>query len=82
MNNMKQEVYVIATRGKGNKEIYLAVDESRESKTNPYKIYFKWVDDINEAMADFTYTDIEETAINYFKNYTKWYIKSYMASFN
>lgn len=76
---MKEELYVIATRGKGNKEIYLAVDESRDSLN---KVYFKWVEDINEAYATFTYTDVETTARNYFKNYTKWYIKSYMASFN
>lgn len=79
---MKQEMYVIATKGKGNKEIYLAVDESKESKTNPYKIYFKWTENIDEAYASFTYTDTETTAINHFKNYTKWYIKSYMATFN
>lgn len=76
---MKQEMYVIATRGKGNKEIYLAIDESKDSND---RIYFKWVEDINEAYATFTYTDVETTAINHFKNYTKWYIKSYMASFN
>lgn len=79
---MKQEMYVIATRGKGNKEIYLAVDESKESKTNPYKVYFKWTENIDEAIATFTYSEIEETAKVHFKNYTKWYIKSYNASFS
>lgn len=79
---MKERLYVIATRGRNNKEIYLAVDESKESKNNPYKIYFKWVEDINEAVATFTYTDIEETATRYFKNFNKWYITSYMADFS
>ena len=79
---MKELMYVIATRGRNNKEVYLAVDESRESKNNPYKIYFKWVEDINEALATFNYCDVEDTANHYFKNYNKWYITSYMADFS
>lgn len=79
---MKQEMYVIATRGRGGKEVYLAVDESKESKNNPYKVYFKWTENIDEAIATFTYTDIEDTAKNHFRNYNKWYIKSYMADFS
>lgn len=75
---MKEEMFVIATRGKGNKEIYLAVDESREDLN---KVYFKWTEDIEEAIATFTYTDIEETAKRHFKNFNKWYIKSHNYSF-
>ena len=67
-------MFVIATRGKNNKEVYLAVDESKESKTDPYKIYFKWTENIEEALATFNYCDIEYTAKNYFKNFKKWYI--------
>ena len=77
---MKELLYVIATRGRGNKEIYLAVDESRND--NLYATYFKWTENINEAIATFTYTDIEETAKRHFKNFNKWYIKSYMADFS
>lgn len=76
---MKERLYVIATRGRQNKEIYLAVDENR----NDYdKVYFKWTENIDEAIATFTYTDIEDTAKNHFKNYNKWYIKEYNADFN
>ena len=75
---MKQEMYVIATRGKNNKEIYLAVDESRDSL---YKIHFKWTENIDEAYATFNYCDVEDTAKNYFKNYSKWYITTYNATF-
>ena len=78
---MKETLYVIATRGRNNKEIYLAVDESREDENNPYKIYFKWVEDINEAIATFNYCDVEETAQRHFKNYNKWYITSYEGRF-
>ncbi len=78
---MKEKLYVIATRGRNNKEVYLAVDENRENKTNLYKVYFKWTEDINEAYATFTYTDVEQTAKKYFKNYNKWYITDYLATF-
>lgn len=78
---MKEKLYVIATRGRNNKEVYLAVDESRENKANLYKIYFKWTENINEAYATFTYTDVEETAKRYFKNYNRWYITDYLATF-
>lgn len=79
---MKERMYVIATRGRGNKEIYLAVDETKENKKDPYKIYFKWTENIDEAIATFNYTDIEETAKRHFKNYNKWYIRDYMANFS
>lgn len=75
---MKQEMYVIATRGRNNKEIYLAVDESK----NTERIMFKWTEDIEEAYAAFTYSDVEDTARNYFKNFNKWYITTYKAIFN
>lgn len=78
---MKERLYVIATKGRGNKEVYLAIDESKESKTDPYKVYFKWTEDINEAMGTFTYTDVEDCAKHHFKNFNKWYITSYMADF-
>lgn len=76
---MKQEMYVIATRGRKGAEVYLAVDESKQ---DPNKVYFKWTENIDEAVATFTYTDIEDTAKKYFKNFNKWYIKSYNAIFS
>lgn len=79
---MKERMYVIATRGRGNKEIYLAVDETKENKKDPYKIYFKWTENIDEAIATFNYTDIEKTAKRHFKNYNKWYIRDYIANFS
>lgn len=77
---MKQEMFVIATKGRNGKEIYLAVDEER-SKLFLKKIFFKWTENIDEAIATFTYSDIEDTAKRYFKNYNKWYIRSYDALF-
>lgn len=74
-------MYVIATRSRGNKEIYLAIDESKNNLDKPYQIYFKWTEDIEEAYATFTYTDVEETAKRHFKNYSKWYIKEFNAKF-
>lgn len=78
---MIQEMYVIATRGRGGVEVYLAVDESRNEQ-NLEKVYFKWTENIDEAIATFTYSDIEDTAKRHFKNFTKWYIKSYNAVFS
>lgn len=75
-------MFVIATRVKDNKEIYLAIDETRESKTNPYKVYYRWTEDINEAMATFSYSDIENTAKHHFKNFNKWYITTHDFTFN
>lgn len=75
---MINELFVIATKGKGNKEIYL---KCSDKETKSHKILMEWTEDINEAMATFSYSETEECAKNYFKNYNKWYIKSYKASF-
>lgn len=75
---MKETLYVIATRGRNNKEVYLAVDESRNTKN----VMFKWTESIEDAYATFSYSDVEDTAKHYFKNYNKWYITSYDAIFN
>ena len=72
-------MFVIATKGRNGKEIYLAVDEERSKSTQ--KIFFKWTEDINDAIATFTYTDVEDTAKRHFKNYNKWYIRSFDALF-
>lgn len=77
---MKQEMYVIAARGRGNVEVYLAVDESIKCK-DPFKVFFKWTENINEALATFTISDLEDTAKCHFKNYNKWYIKPINATF-
>lgn len=78
---MKQEMFVIATRGRQGKEVYLAYDNERSSKSLT-KCYMKWTEDIDEAMATFTYTDAEECAKKHFKNFNKWYIKPFMATFS
>lgn len=75
---MKETLYVIATRGRNNKEIYLKCSDREVNN----KILMEWTEDINEAMATFTYTECEDCAKRYFKNYNKWYITSYKASFN
>ena len=74
---MKEMLYVIATRGRYNKELYLAIDEDRYGD----KVYFKWVEDVDKAYATFTYNDIVDTAKCHFKNYNKWYITSYEGVF-
>ena len=79
--NMKEEMFVIATRGKNNKEIYLAVDETKEDKNNPYKVYFRWTEDVEEALSTFNYSDVEETAKHHFKNFNKWYITTHSYDF-
>lgn len=73
-----EELFVIATRGRNNKEIYLKCSD-KESKN---KILMEWTEDITEAMATFNYSEISECAKNYFKNFNKWYITSYNARFN
>ena len=82
---MYEKMYVIATRGKQGKEIYLKCTE-KEIRVNGNKINTKilceWTDNIEDAIATFTYSDIEYTANNYFTNYKKWYIKEYNAKFN
>lgn len=76
---MKEQLFVIATRGRQGKEVYLKCSDKETSKG---KTLMEWTEDINEAMATFTYTDTEECAKKYFKNYTKWYIKEYTALFH
>ena len=76
---MKEKLFVIATKGRKGKEIYLAVDEERSKYSQ--KMFFKWTENIDEAIATFTYTDVEDTAKRHFKNYNKWYITSYDALF-
>lgn len=75
---MKEILFVIATKGRQGKEIYLAYDEDN-SPIN--KVLMKWTENIDEAVATFSYSEIEECAKKYFKNYNKWYVKSYRASF-
>lgn len=76
---MRETMYVIATKGKNNKEIYLKCS-NRESRDG--KILMEWTENIDEAMATFTYTEVEECAKKYFKNFNKWYIRNYIATFN
>ena len=45
------------------------------------KILMEWTEDIDEAFATFWYTDAEQCATRYFKNYKKWYITDFLASF-
>lgn len=75
---MKQELYVIATKGRNNKEIYLKCSEEETTKDI---ILMKWTTDIEESYADFDYSSIEKFAKNYFKNFNKWYIKKWVATF-
>ena len=81
---MKQEMYVIATRGKNNKEIYLKATE-KETRIKGDKVHIKilceWTENIGEAIATFEYSETEKMAKNYFINYKKWYVKSYQAEF-
>ena len=75
---MKQELYVIATKGRNNKEIYLKCSEEETTKDI---ILMKWTTDIEESYADFEYSNIEKFAKKYFKNFNKWYIKKWVATF-
>ena len=77
---MRELMYVIATRGQHNKEIYLAVDEKRSAEADT-KIFYKWTEDVEQAIATFNASDIEEVAQRHFKNYTKWYIKRHFFTF-
>lgn len=70
---MKVELFVIATKGKGNKEIYLKCKDD----TTTDKILMEWTTDIEQSYADYDYASIEQFAKNYFKNYNKWYIKQW-----
>lgn len=75
---MQEYLYVIATKGKNNKEIYL---KCSDKETTTGKILMEWTENIDEAFATFSYTETEECADNYFKNYNKWYITRYKATF-
>ena len=77
---MQEDLYVIATRVQDGKEIYLAIDEGKSLAYD--KTYFKWVEDINDAYATFSPSEVEDTARHHFKSYNRWYITSYKASFN
>ena len=76
---MEEKMYVIATRGKNNKELYL---KCKEDNNYDKKIMFEWCEDIEESYADFDYIRIEKLAQSYFKNYNKWYIKEHNYEFN
>lgn len=82
---MKETLYVIATRGKGGKEVYLKATEKEvrvKGDKVKSKILCEWTEDIDEAIATFTYTDIENMAKGYFEHYNRWYIKSYDGDFS
>jgi hypothetical protein len=76
---MKESLFVIATRGRQGKEVYL---KCSDKETKGGKILMEWTENIDEAMATFSYTEVEECAQKYFKNFNKWYIKGYQATFN
>lgn len=76
---MKETLFVIATKGRNNKEIYLKCSEKETKKGN---ILMEWTENIDEAMATFSYTEIEDCAKKYFKNFNKWYIKEWIAVFS
>ena len=76
---MKADLFVIATRGRDGKEIYLKCSDKITRKGN---IIMEWTEDINEAMATFTYSEIESVAKRYFKSFTRWYIREYSAQFS
>ena len=75
---MKENLFVIATRGRQGKEVYLKCSDKGKGD----KILMEWTENIDEAMATFTYTDAEECAQKYFKTFNKWYIKEYQANFS
>jgi hypothetical protein len=77
-HGVESDLYVIATRGRGNKEIYL---KCSDKETSTGRILLEWTENIDEAMATFSYSEIEDCAKRYFKNYTKWYIKKYIGIF-
>lgn len=77
-HGVEADLYVVATRGAGNKELYLACDESECADGRPH---MKWTDKIDEAMATFSYSEIEDCAKRYFKNFNKWYVKKYIGIF-
>ena len=74
---MKERLYVIATKGRNNKEIYLKCSDKEINN----KIIMNWSEDLEESYADYDYSRIEKFAKEYFKNYNKWYIKEWVATF-
>ena len=76
---MKETLFVIATKGRNNKEIYL---KCSEKETKKGKILMEWTENIDEAMATFSYTEIEDCAKKYFKSFNKWYVKEWIADFS
>lgn len=77
-SGVEANLYVVATRGAGNKELYLACDESECADGRPR---MKWTDKIEDAYATFDYHETEDFAKSWFKKYNKWYIKKYIGLF-
>lgn len=78
-SGVEANLYVIATRGRGNKEVYLKCSETEEmANGNPKMV---WTENIEEAYATFDYHETELAAKNWFKNYSKWYVKKYIGIF-
>ena len=77
-NGVEADLYVIATRGPGNKEFYLACDESKDSDG---KLHMKWTENIEDAYATFEFHETEDFAKLWFKKYNRWYIKKYVGIF-
>lgn len=75
---MKETMFVIATKGRNNTEVYLKCSD-KETKSG--KVLMDWTTEIDDSYADFSYTDIEKFAKSYFKNFKKWYIKEWVATF-
>lgn len=78
LSGVEANLYVIATRGKGNKEVYL---KCGDSETADGRIHMEWTENIEEAYATFDYHETERAAKSWFKNYTKWYVKKYVGVF-
>lgn len=54
-----------------DKGIYLGIDEGRKAK-DPFKCFFKWVKNVNEATWFSCESDAEKFAKGYFKNFTNY----------
>ena len=77
-HGVEADLYVIATHGRGNKEVYL---KCSDKETSLGRILMEWTESIDEAMATFSYSEIEDCAKRYFKNFNKWYVKKYIGIF-
>jgi len=66
---MKVKLWVIATKGKGGKEIYL------KCGTNGRQM--EWTENIDDSYA-VKYHQAKRFAEDYFKHYSKWYLREYM----